>query len=462
MEQSTGLPLRYGDLWINTSDLENYPVISRWESVAGDDQWVLIDNTDQTTQNGVLFADARWAPNGTTNPVTDLIPPIVTLLHSNYVDLDCPDPNLYPQGMLLFNLRRSGYNVKKFAVNYFNAQTFPSGSLPAQTNTWLSASANNNNGSATMGRRSQRAIIVAALKAGIDTSVTAREEQLGFNLLSCPSYPELGINLVALNDERSDTAFIISDTPLRLSPKDIINWATNSLTSPVDEPLNFGSQYAGVWYPSCQTTDLSGAYVVQPPSHMMIRTILRSDSVSYPWMAPAGTRRGVVDNAIQIGYIDAQTGEFISLGVNRGIRDTLYENSVNPLTFIPGVGITAYGQKTITSIASALDRINVARLIVFIRTRLEFIGKQYLFEPNDQITRNEFSNAVNSLCVDLVAKRALYDYLIVCDLTNNTPARIDRNELWLDLAIEPVKAVEFIYIPVRIKNTGAIAASTSA
>ena len=93
---------------------------------------------------------------------------------------------------------------------------------------------------------------------------------------------------------------------------------------------------------------------------------------------------------------------------------------------------------------------------MFLRGRLEEIGKLYLFEPNDQITRNEILNTTNSLMIDLIAKRAIYDYLVVCDESNNTPARIDRNELYLDVAIEPVKAVEFIYIPLRIKNTGAI------
>jgi phage tail sheath protein FI len=81
-----------------------------------------------------------------------------------------------------------------------------------------------------------------------------------------------------------------------------------------------------------------------------------------------------------------------------------------------------------------------------------------VFEPNDQITRNEITNAITGLMIDLVAKRGIYDYLVICDDSNNTPARIDRNELYVDIAIEPVKAVEFIYIPVRIKNTGEIAA----
>ena len=456
-------PLVYGDLWIDTSDLENYPIIKRWEVVEGVDQWVAIDNTDQTTENGVLFADARWAPNGTTNPITDDFPTIESLLTSNYLDLDAPTATLYPEGMLLFNTRRSGFNVKSFQVDYFNATTFPDDTLPAETNAWVTASGNKANGSPYMGRQAQRALIVAAMKSAIDTQDTLREEQISFNLLATPQYPELMPNMIALNNERNNTGFVIGDTPLRLSPADVITWATNNqgLGLPAGDGLVTGNTYMGVFYPSCQTTDLSGSAVVTAPSHMMIRTIIRSDEVSYPWFAPAGTRRGVVDNAVQIGYVNATTGEFESLGVNQGLRDTLYENAVNPITFIPGVGITNFGNKTTTTVASAMDRINVARLVAYIRGRLEVIGKQYLFEPNDQITRNEIKNAIDGLMIDLVAKRGIYDYLVVCDLSNNTPARIDRNELYVDIAIEPVKAVEFIYIPVRIKNTGEISGTAS-
>ena len=195
---------------------------------------------------------------------------------------------------------------------------------------------------------------------------------------------------------------------------------------------------------------------------MMMRTIIRSDEVSYPWLAPAGTRRGVIDNADSIGYINGQTGEFVTLGVNQGLRDVLYVNDINPITFVPGVGITNFGNKTVYGPTTSLDRINVARLVAFMRGRLEEIGKQFLFEPNDQITRDEIKNAINGLCIDLVAKRGIYDFLVVCDDSNNTPARIDANELWVDIAIEPVKAVEFIYIPLRLKNTGEIAAGSVA
>jgi hypothetical protein len=367
--------------------------------------------------------------------------------------------------MLLFNTRRSGFNVKSFQVDYFNATAFPDDVLPTETNAWVTASGNKANGSPYMGRQAQRALIVSALKSGIDANVEVREEQRQFNLLACPQYPELIPNMVELNNDRNNTAFVIGDTPLRLAPDstDIISWSTNNsgAGTVTEDGLAANDMYLGVFYPSCQTTDLSGSPVVQPPSHMMIRTIIRNDEVAFPWLAPAGTRRGVIDNAARIGYVNSVTGEFESIGVRQGLRDVLYENDINPITFVPGVGITNFGNKTATTIATAMDRINVSRLVAFIRGRLQEIAKTFLFEPNDQITRNEIKNSIDSLMIDLVNKRGVYDYLVVCDLTNNTPARIDRNELYVDIAIEPVKAVEFIYIPLRIKNTGEISSSLS-
>ena len=454
--------LVYGDLWISTADLDVYPQIYRWESVTSVDQWVLIDNSDQTGQNGILFADVRWATNGTTDPITDDLPSIKTMLSSSYVDLDKPDPTLYPEGMLVWNTRRSGFNVKSFQVDYFNETDFPSatyGSLPTVKDAWTTASGNQSNGAMYAGRNAVRAIVVSALKSSIDGAQELREEQKIFNLIACPNYEELGVNMVALNNERNNTAFIIGDTPMRLADTGtaVTNWATNAS----GDGLTIADPYYGVFYPSCQTTDLSGTTVVAPPSHMILRTVVRSDDVAYPWLAPAGTRRGTVDNASQLGYVNATTGEFVQTAVRQGLRDTLYENSINPITFIPGSGILNYGNKT-TYTGSSLDRINVARLIAFIRGRLEVIGKNFVFEPNDQTTRDEIKNSVESLMIDLVAKRGIYDYLVVCDTSNNTPTRIDANELYVDVAIEPVKAVEFIYIPVRIKNTGEISAGNVA
>jgi hypothetical protein len=471
--QTDGTDLVYGDLWIDTNDLENYPVISRWESVDGVDQWVLVDTTDQVSNNGILFADARWSSSGAINPVDDPIPTIVSLLTSNHIDLDCPDPALYPQGMLLWNTRRSGYNVKEFKTNYFTSANYPNAgaynsgtptsntNLPLVSYTWVSVSGLKTNGSPYMGRKAQRNLVVQAMKSALNTNQSIREEDTFFNLISAPNYPELQPDMVVLNNDRNNTAYIIGDTPLRLADQatDISNWATNAAgaTSTGEDGWVTRDTYLGVFYPSGITTDYTGAEIVVPASHMMLRTFLRNDTVAYPWFAAAGTRRGNIDNATNIGYIDAATGEFVTVKNRMSIRDVLYTNQINPLAYFTGVGLLNYGNKNSFDSVSALDRTNVSRLIAYIRERVQIGARSFVFEPNDALTRSQLAGVIESLFIDLVAKRGLYDYLVVCDETNNTPARIDRNELWVDIAIEPVKAAEFIYIPVRIMNTGEIA-----
>ena len=471
--QSDGTALSYGDLWIDTSDLELYPIIYRWEAVSGIDQWVLLDTTDQVSQNGVLFADARWSSSGAINPVDDPIPTIKSLLPSNYIDLDAPVATLYPQGMLLFNTRRSGYNVKQFRTGYFTSANYPdagaynpaaptnTANLPLYNYTWVSVSGNNADGVAYMGRNAQRAMVVQALRASIDTNTAIRDEDNYFNLMATPNYPELQPNMVVLNADRGETGYIIGDTPLGLadSATDIQAWANNDAgaVSTGEAGLVTRNTYLGLFYPSGITNDLSGNEVVVPASHMMLRTFLRNDTVAYPWLAPAGTRRGNIDNALNIGYLDRTTGEFQPIKTRIGIRDVLYINQINPMVFFTGVGLLNYGNKNSFNSQSALDRINVARLVNYVRRQLTIAARPFVFEPNDQLTRNEIAGVVQTLLVDLVAKRGLYDYLVVCDESNNTPARIDRSELWIDVAIEPVKAAEFIYIPVRVLNTGEIA-----
>jgi phage tail sheath protein FI len=188
----------------------------------------------------------------------------------------------------------------------------------------------------------------------------------------------------------------------------------------------------------------------------MLRTFLRNDNIAFPWLAAAGTRRGNIDNALNIGYLNRTTDEFVPIKTRIGIRDVLYTNQINPMVFFTGVGLLNYGNKNSFNSTSSLDRTNVARLVNYIRRQLTIAARPFVFEPNDSVTRQSIAGVVQTLLVDLVAKRGIYDYLVVCDESNNTPARIDRSELWIDVAIEPVKAAEFIYIPVRILNTGEI------
>ena len=459
--QSDGTALRNGDLWIDTSDLENYPTIYKYNSSLL--KWILVNKADQSTEEGILFADARYGSNGANSDTAALI---TDLLDTNFVDPDCPDPALYPKGMLLWNLRRSGFNVKKFVRNAIDTTAendrFNTENMSTYyPHRWVTESGNQTDGSGTFGRAAQRKVVVQSLQATVNSNQEIRDEDSRiFNLIACPGYPELIGEMVSLNYDRGLTAFVVADTPARLTPDatSLSNWGNNvrlAVEDNDDGAVSF-DEYMGMYYPWGFTSDNAGNNVVVPPSHMMLRTIALNDQVAYPWFAPAGTRRGGITNATAVGYIDAE-GEFRSVALNEGQRDTLASVKTNPITFLTGSGLVAFGQYTRARNASALDRINVARLVVYLRRQLNALAKPYLFEPNDKITRDQVKGAVESLMLELVGQRALYDYIVVCDESNNTPSRIDRNELYVDIAIEPVKSVEFIYIPLRLKNTGEIA-----
>lgn len=456
--QTDGTSLVPGDLWIDTGDLANWPRIYRRNA---SNAWIAIDNTDAVSQNGIVFADARWDSDGTTDPVTGDFPSIADLTTVNYIDLDAPDYQLYPRGTLLFNTRRSGYNVKRYVSNLFSEANFPDDGLPSVAATWQTASGNKNDGSPYAGQKAQRRMIVSAMRGAVTASTEIREERFAFSLICAPGYQEVISDMVSLNNDRRNTAFVIGDTPMNL-PANIIqltNWS-NGITGAYGDGITTADPYLGVFYPACQTTDVQGNEIVMPASHMALRTFIRSDNVSFQWFAPAGTRRGLIDNATQIGYLQTSgtTTQFIQTGINQSLRDAMYPLNINPMTVLPGIGLVCFGQKTRNPVSSSLDRINVARLVNYIRTILASVGNGFLFEPNDKITRDQIKQLIEGAMNDLVAKRGLYDYLVVCDTTNNTPERITRNELYVDIAIEPMKDVEFIYIPIRLKNPGDIAA----
>jgi hypothetical protein len=463
--QSDNTDLEEGDIWVDTSDVEKYGQnVYRWDNTAL--EWVAIDVTDQTTEDGIIFADARYGSSGATG---DTKADIDDLLSTNYVDPDCPDPALYPRGMLLWNTRRSGFNVKKFVRGHVditansgkNTRYLDEAMTSYKTNRWIGWNTTKSDGSGLFGRHAQRATVVAAMKASVNANELLRDEETrNFTLLSAPGYPELTTDLINLNVDRGITGFVVGDTPFRLRPTatELQNYGNNTASAATDgeEGLVSYDEYMAAFYPSGLTTDINGNNIVVPASHMMLRTIAVSDAVSYPWFAPAGTRRGGITNASAVGYIDGE-GEFNAVALNDGVRETMAGVKINPLTFITGSGLVNFGQYTRARNASSLDRINVARLVAYLRRQFSLLGKPFMFEPNDKITRDEIKQAMESLLLELVGQRAVYDFLVVCDETNNTPARIDRNELYVDVAIEPVKSVEFIYIPLRLKNTGEIA-----
>ena len=172
-------------------------------------------------------------------------------------------------------------------------------------------------------------------------------------------------------------------------------------------------------------------------------TCARNDINNFPWYSPAGTSRGAILNAVKLAY-----------NPSRAQRDRLYSNRINSVIFSPGSGIVLFGDKTGYAKASAFDRINVRRLFIYLETAISAAAKDQLFEFNDEITRTNFVNIVEPFLRDVQAKRGIYDYVVVCDETNNTAAVIDSNEFVADIYIKPARSINFIGLTFVATRTG--------
>lgn len=419
-----------GDVWIDTTNAgfgqaseRAYPVVKVYKGALG---WITYDNTDQSTDRGVLFAD-----------ITDTLGDATTLITG------APNPNIYPNGMIVINMAQSKNTVREYN---------------ATASAWRNAVSNHADGSGRFGRFAQRQLVVNAMQA-VASGEDLRDPQYTFSLIAAPGYSELTDELVTLNSDRGETAFIIIDAPMRKNPTQVVQWVQNAgvATENGEDGLVTNNTYSAVYYPAATTTEpLNGNTVVVPPSHVALYTYAYNDNISYVWFPPAGTTRGVVQNASAVGYLTTEN-EFKAISLTQGQRDAMYQNKLNPITTFVGNGTIVFGQKTLHTSTSALDRVNVARLVAYLRERFDALARPFLFEINDAQTRERAKLVFEKFLADILAKRGVYDYAVVCDESNNTPARIDRNELWIDIAIEPAKAVEFIYIPIRIVNTGTLA-----
>lgn len=418
------------DVWVDTSNAgtnqsaeRSYPAIKVWNTTLN--AWVSHNNTDQTTARGVLFADLDDTAGGG-SPITG-----------------APDATIYPDGMIAVNMAQSANTVRVW-----------NGSA------WRNGVSNHADGSGRFGRFAQRAYVVAKMQAA-SQSTDLRESQYNFTLLAAPNYPELTAELVQLNSDRGETGFIIIDTPMRKNPTEAITWVSNAnvATEDGEDGLVTNDTYSAVYYPAGSSTDpATGKTVVVPPSHMALYTYAYSDNISFQWFAPAGLTRGVVQNASAVGHLTTE-GEFKAVSLTQGQRDAMYQNKLNPITTFVGQGTVIFGQKTLHNQTTALDRVNVARLVAYLKERFDEVARPFIFEINDAQTRARAQLAFERFLADILSRRGLNDFAVVCDESNNTPARIDRNELYIDVAIEPSKAAEFIYIPIRIVNTGTLGAA---
>jgi phage tail sheath protein FI len=169
----------------------------------------------------------------------------------------------------------------------------------------------------------------------------------------------------------------------------------------------------------------------------------RNDLVNFPWFSPAGTARGAILNAVKLAYNPSKVQ-----------RDRLYSNRINPVIFSAGDGIVLFGDKTGFAKSSAFDRINVRRLFIYLEQAIAAAARDQLFEFNDEITRTNFVNIVEPFLRDVQSKRGIFDYVVVCDETNNTAAVIDNNEFVADIFIKPNRSINFIGLTFVATRTG--------
>ncbi len=224
--------------------------------------------------------------------------------------------------------------------------------------------------------------------------------------------------------------------------QDAVDWINGKADS---RTAALNNSYVACYWPWVQVYNpFSAAEEWYDPAIFAARQCVYTDAVSEPWFAPAGYRRGRLTKPTDIEQ-----------GLNQGDKDSLYSNSINPIQNDPTTGITIFGQRTTQRTPTALDRVNVRRLMIYIRKILLALGKPFQFEPNDQFTWELVEDAINPFLDDLLARRAIVAGAVKCDSNTNTPLRVDRNELWCSVTIKPTKAAETIVFEVNLTSQSA-------
>jgi phage tail sheath protein FI len=277
---------------------------------------------------------------------------------------------------------------------------------------------------------------VAYVKA---INAVSNPDDFDINLVSAPGvvrrlHSYVFDKVVDMCESRED-AFFIGD----------VTDYNDSIDLAVEQGQAVDSNYVGTYYPWVKTIDSrTNKLTSVPPSVLMPGIYAANDAVAAEWFAPAGLNRGGIVGAVSV--------------LNRlthAERDTLYEGKINPIAQFPGEGIVAFGQKTLQDRASALDRINVRRLLIKVKKYIASTSRYLVFEQNTSQTRSKFLNTVNPYLEGIQQRQGLYAFRVVMDESNNTPDVIDRNILAGQIYLQPTKTAEFIVLDFNILPTGA-------
>ena len=267
----------------------------------------------------------------------------------------------------------------------------------------------------------------------------SNQDEYKFNILFAPGlynsgYTSQCTSMINNTQTRGDSLFIL----------DLVPYGTQTLSAVTTQANSRNTSYAASYWPWVQMIDpATGKNVWVPASTVMAGVFAFNDTVAEPWFAPAGINRG----GLQVIRAEQK--------LPQSSRDTLYTNKVNPIATFPGTGTVVYGQKTLQTQASALDRVNVRRLLIALKNYISQIANTLVFEQNSTATRNVFLSQVNPYLESVQQKQGLYAFRVIMNETNNTADVIDRNELIGQIYIQPTRTAEFIYLDFNILPTGA-------
>ena len=271
-------------------------------------------------------------------------------------------------------------------------------------------------------------------------NLLANKDEYRYNVISAPGLID------AFASHTSVLSTLISNIENRgdaIAPIDLVGYGS-SIGAVTSQAASRDTSYAAAYWPWLQTTDPdSGKNIWVPASTMIPGVYANNDRIAEAWFAPAGINRGGLGQVIQA-----------ERKLINSDRDTLYQGKVNPIATFPNTGVVVFGQKTLQKQASALDRINVRRLLIELKGYISQVADNLVFEQNTTATRNQFLAQVNPYLESVQQRQGLYAFRVVMDDSNNTPDVVDRNELRGAIYLQPTKTAEFIYLDFNILPTG--------
>ena len=273
-------------------------------------------------------------------------------------------------------------------------------------------------------------------------ALLANTDEYKYNIITAPGLIDANIDTGS-----PQITSLVNNTIARgdaISVIDLVGYGSQ-INTVINQTNGFDSSYASTYWPWLQTIDPNTGEAVYVPASTMIPGVFAfTDASSEPWFAPAGITRGGLGQVIRA-----------ERKLTAGNRDSLYEANINPIATFPQSGVVVFGQKTLQKRASALDRVNVRRLLIALKSFIGQVADNLVFEQNTIATRNNFLSQVNPYLESVQQRQGLYAFKVVMDDTNNTPDVVDRNELVGQIFVQPTRTAEFIILDFNVLPTGA-------